>query len=520
LRNPESGLASESPTRSDRHGWLPLAGSLVVIVIYFVLAKSGLVLASIHPSATPVWPPTGFAIAVLLLAGYRMTPPIFLGAFFANVTTAGNVTTSFAIAAGNSLECLLAAFLINRWSDGVRTFETPTTIARFALIAVAATVVSATVGVLSLTVAGFAPAEQFRAIWTTWWLGDVAGALMFTPLFLLWGLDRNQSGRAVARLEGAAAYAAAIVVALVAFSPLLPELKYRAALGFLALLPLLWTALRCNQRDTATVSVILSMVAVWGEKAGASPFSLADPNESFLLLLAFMISVSVPSLALSAAIATRDSTEGELRVSEARMREITARQSLLLAELSHRVNNILSVIQSIAMRTLSDNLSSEQTKKKLVGRLRALARAHELLVDTSWHGARLLDVVKSELEPYAEQVELRGQDVWLTTRAAQSFALLVHELTTNACKHGALSKSEGRVAVEWSVKRETESSCFHFRWKESHGPRVEEPERTGFGMSLLERAVDLEGGNKPVIAFDPAGFRFEVEVPAERILLA
>jgi two-component system CheB/CheR fusion protein len=201
------------------------------------------------------------------------------------------------------------------------------------------------------------------------------------------------------------------------------------------------------------------------------------------------------------------------------MREITARQSLLLAELSHRVNNILSVIQSIAMRTLSDNLSSEQTKTKLVGRLRALSMAHGLLVDSSWQGARLLDVVKAEMEPYAEQVELRGQDVMLTTRAAQSFALLVHELTTNACKHGALSKSEGRVAVEWFVKREADSPFFRFTWKESHGPRVEEPSRTGFGMSLLERAVDLEQGNKPVIAFEATGFRFEVEVPADRVLL-
>ena len=464
---------------------MPLAGALAVIVIYFVLAKSGLVLASIYPSATPVWPPTGFAIAVLLLAGYRMAAPVFLGAFLANVTTAGNVATSLAIASGNSLECLLAAYLINRWSDGVRTFETPTAIARFTLIAVAATVVSATVGVLSLTTAGFAAAAEFRAIWTTWWLGDLAGALLFTPLFLLWGRDRTEGGRAVARFESVAAYVAAIAVALVAFSPLLPELKYQPALGFLAILPLLWSALRCDQRDTATVSVILSMVAVWGQKAGAGPFSLADPNESFLLLLAFMISVSVPSLALSAAISARDITESELRAGEARMREITARQSLLLAELSHRVNNILSVIQSIAMRTLSDNLSSEQTKTKLVGRLRALSRAHGLLVDSSWQGARLRDVVKTEMEPYGEQVDVRGQDVMLTTRAAQSFALLVHELTTNACKHGALSQSEGRVAVEWFVKRETDSPSFCFSWKESNGPRVEEPSRTGFGMSSV-----------------------------------
>jgi two-component sensor histidine kinase/integral membrane sensor domain MASE1 len=519
LRNPQSEPGSTPSTMSGRRVWMTLAGALVVLVIYFVLAKAGLVLASIHPSATPVWPPTGFAIAVLLLAGYRMAAPVFLGAFLANVTTEGNLATSLAIAGGNTLECLLAAFLIYRWSDGIRTFETPAAITKVTLIALVATTVSASVGVLSLTAAGFAEATQFRAIWTTWWLGDLAGALLFTPLFLLWGRDRKQSGRAVSHVERLAAYFAAIAVALVAFSPLLPGLRYQAALGFLAILPLLWAALRCDPRDTATVSVILSTVAVWGQKAGAGPFDLADPNESFLLLLAFMISVSVPSLALSAAITARESSESDLRASEARMREITARQSLLLAELSHRVNNILSVIQSIATRTLSDNLSSEQAKEKLVGRLRAIARAHGLLVDSSWQGARLLDIVKVEVEPFAGQVDVRGQDVLLTTRAAQSFALLVHELMTNACKHGALSKREGRVSIEWSVSRETDTRCFRFSWKERNGPGVVQPARTGFGMSLLERALDLEPGNKPTIAFDPTGFRFEVEIPADRVLL-
>ena len=121
---------------------------------YFVLAKVGLALASIHPSASPIWPPTGLALAAVMLRTYRIWPAIFLGAWVANATTAGSIYTSSAIALGNTLECLLGGYLISRWSDGLRTFDTPAGVAKFALIALCiATPISATVGVGSLTLA-------------------------------------------------------------------------------------------------------------------------------------------------------------------------------------------------------------------------------------------------------------------------------------------------------------------------------------------------------------------------------
>jgi two-component sensor histidine kinase len=354
----------------------------------------------------------------------------------------------------------------------------------------------------------------------TWWLGDLAGALLFTPLVVLWAQALEESKNAEGWMEALAIFIAATLVAIVAFSPLVPDFAYRGALSFLAILPLLWAALRCGPRDTATVAVILSGVAVWGQRADAGPFSLSDPNESFLLLLAFIISVSVPSLALSAATRIRKVTEDELRASESLMREVNARQTLLLAELSHRVNNTLTVVQSIAVRTLSDQLPNDQAKTKLVNRLRALSRAHGLLVNTSWQGARLLDLVEAETEPFATQVEWDGPDVLLTTRSAQSFGLLVHELTTNSCKYGALSTKEGKVQIEWSLRPEPDESCFRFSWSETNGPAVAPPAHHGFGLSLLERAVDLEHGRKPLIAFDPTGFRFEVQVPADRVVVS
>jgi integral membrane sensor domain MASE1 len=159
----------------------PLGSDVVALILvglaYFTFAGLGLHLASINPSATPIWPPTGLAIAAILLWGNRIAPAIFIGAFLINQLTAGSIVTSLAIASGNTLEALIAGYLVRHWAAGEQVFDTPTGVAKFALISLAATVVSATVGVSSLTLAGHAESSKFISIWLTWWLGDFAGAV-------------------------------------------------------------------------------------------------------------------------------------------------------------------------------------------------------------------------------------------------------------------------------------------------------------------------------------------------------
>ncbi len=321
-------LAAAEPRRAPAY-----AIELVVIAaIYFVLAKAGLGLASVHPSATPIWPPTGVAIAALVLRGYRVWPAIFLAAFMANVTTAGSLATSAAIAAGNTLEGVVACYLVNLWSDGRRTFDTPTNVAKFALISVAAAAVAATIGVGSLTLAGFAAPQGFAAVWMTWWLGDVAGALVVTPAIVLWANSDRASFRREALLETAAIIAAAIVVGLIAFSPLLEQTPHRDPLGFLAILPLLWAALRCGPRETATAALIMSGFAVWGTLARSGPFAGGTLNEFFMLLLMFMISATVPTLALSADATLRRRAEERLRLANEEAERLVERRTAALAQ--------------------------------------------------------------------------------------------------------------------------------------------------------------------------------------------
>jgi integral membrane sensor domain MASE1 len=211
-------------------GWSSLLRGLVVAVSYFVLAKGALTLASVHPSASPVWPPSGFALASFLLWGNGLWPAIAAGAFLVNATTAGSLFTSSLIAGGNTLEGLITASLLKRWTASTNPFETPLQVVLFAALALApGTMVSATVGAGSLVIAGFAEPTKFSSVWLTWWLGDVNGQLLATPFIVLWF---KSSFREVGRVELqrlAALLGATIIVGIVAFSPLIQQTSVRGA---------------------------------------------------------------------------------------------------------------------------------------------------------------------------------------------------------------------------------------------------------------------------------------------------
>jgi PAS domain S-box-containing protein len=307
-----AGPAAAARTAGERALLAAVARSIAVGVVYFGVAKAGLALASIHPSATPIWPAAGLALAAVLLWGRAVAPAIFVGALLANALTAGSLATSAAIALGNTLEAVITAVLLRRWAGGTAAFETALGVAKFALLCLGpGTFVSATIGVVSLSLGGYAAWGSFASIWMTWWLGDVAGALVVAPAVVLWA-RASPLAPAGGRAETALLYVAALGVGLVALSPVLEQTTHRGALAFLAILPLLWAALRRGPRETAAIALILSAFAVWGTVLEGGPFARATLNDSFLLLLAFMISACVPSLALSADLDARRSESARL----------------------------------------------------------------------------------------------------------------------------------------------------------------------------------------------------------------
>ena len=245
--------------------------------------------------------------------GNRIAPAILIGAFLINQLTAGSIFTSLAIAGGNTLEAVIAGYLVRRWAEGDQVFDTPTGVSKFALISVAATFVSATIGVSSLTLAGYAEVDSFISIWITWWLGDLAGALVVAPVVVLWAKSEPSSLTPPQITGTVLTYLAAVAVGVMAFSPVLQQTPVRDALAFLAVPPLMWASLRKGTRDTATVALIISAFVVWGTLMNGGPFAKPSLNASFILLLAFMISAAVLSLALSADVAVRRRIEDQQR---------------------------------------------------------------------------------------------------------------------------------------------------------------------------------------------------------------
>src|ERR1700730_7742998 len=330
---------------SFRRGLNYIAGLIGIGLTYFVLAKIGLALALIHPSASIIWPPTGFALAAIVLWGYRAWPAIFLAAMIVNAIAAGSIGTAISIATGNSLEALVGAALINVWSNGRDTFSTSHTVAKFTVICVVlATPISATVGTTSLAIAGYAEWANFANIWLTWWLGNMIGALVVTPLVVLWALSDARAFSRAELTKSAGVITLAVAVGFIAFSPYIHIIAAPGALSFLAVLPLLWAALRRSPRARAVASFILAGFSIWGTFSGAGLFAAASLNDSLLLVLVFLISVSIPSLALSADVAMRKTIEEHLsrthteldRRVEMRTAELASANQALRDEVSRR----------------------------------------------------------------------------------------------------------------------------------------------------------------------------------------
>ena len=186
-------------------------------------------------------------------------------------------------------------------------------------------------------------------------------------------------------------------------------------------------------------------------------------------------------------------------------RELLERRDLLTRELQHRTKNLLSVIQAIASASLRDSHGRET----FFDRLHALAKAQDLIIGGAARGALMTDVVKSALDSFGTRVSIEGPEVFLNPNAAQSFALITHELATNAAKHGSLTAEAGTVSVRWSIDASVAEPTIVFQWQERGGPPVTPPQRRGFGTVLLERAV-ATSGTPPQFDYSREGFGYEV----------
>lgn len=221
-------------------------------------------------------------------------------------------------------------------------------------------------------------------------------------------------------------------------------------------------------------------------------------------------------------VAEANAVAEALHAAFAERKEREAHISFLLREMAHRGKNLLSVVQAMAAQTARQTQDRDEFVRRLSARLQGLASSNDLLVREDWRGADLGELIRSQLAPFVEadghRLLLKGPSIRVSAEASQSLGLALHELATNAAKHGALSVPEGRISIEWQVKREEDEARFRICWREEGGPAVQRPGQTGFGHVVTERMVSHALSGQVTTEFDPTGFRWSLDAPAASVL--
>jgi two-component system, NarL family, sensor histidine kinase FusK len=287
---------------------------VIVSLLYFTAAKLGLMYAVVGNTVTLIWPPSGIALAVLLVSGYRSVPGIALGAFLANAWTGVPLLTVCGITIGNTLEALTGAFLLNRLARFHNSLDRLWDV--FTLIVLAATcstMVSAGIGVAAMALGGVIPLSDYGVVWLKWWMGDMMGMLVVAPPLLVWLSHPHIILSPLKIFEALGLVAALMVVSYAIFGVL--ELAghgyYPAALAVFPFV--IWGALRFGPWGATTVTLISSMLTIWGTTRGTGPFAVGLPVDSLVRLCAFTIIVSITGLLLGASSAERERARADLK---------------------------------------------------------------------------------------------------------------------------------------------------------------------------------------------------------------
>jgi len=522
----------------------PLGLSLLVAIVYFAGAELGLSLATLHQNVTPVWPPTGIAIAALLIFGPRVWPGVFAGALAANLALNLPVASDIGIATGNTLEAILAWYLLQRSKRWDRSFESVRDVMTFIVYAaVLAPLVSATIGSLSVCFGDARQWSNFAWLWLTWWMGDGFGALIVSPLLLSWSLswkiDRTDAP------EIASLLVLLIIVVLIVFGGWFPGPIKIYPLAYLCLPCLLWAALRFDQRIVTGSILLMAAVAVWGAKHGYGPFVQPSSNATLLLLMSFVGTSSLMTLLVAAVTVERRKAEEEKwrlaselerRRADLLNRESHARQQAeeasrlkeeFLATVSHELRTPLNAVVgwsrllrsgkldndgvSHAVEVIERNAAAQRqiiedlldVSRIVAGKLRINTQPVDLLLVI--HAA--IDAVRPAAEAKEIKIGTHVEAPDLIVRAdVERLEQVFWNLLANAVKftpHGGVidvylerSDSLAEVRIEDSGPGVPPDFLPHIfeRFSQADGSSTRKHGGLGLGLAIVRHLIELHGG--------------------------
>ena len=489
------------------HSWLGAVGLFVVVgIAYFLAARVGLVLGASH--GVPIfWPAAGIAVGAFIALGPNARLPV-TGAVVAATIASGiligrSLSLTITFAFFNTGEALLTAWLIERWFGRAFTLEAVAQVLGFVVASAVSEAIAASGA--GIVVHFLESTTSSAHAWRLWFASCSLGIFTVAPLLIGLGQIVRELPPRRELIEGTVGLAT--LAALSVFVISLPQSPWATALPVALVLPvLLWISVRCRPAFAAAAMFIVALAVIWSTTFDVGQFADASIPLADRILAAqtLVLAAALLALVLAALFAERRRSE--------------ERQRVLIAELDHRVKNMLATVSAVASRTQDASGSVEDFVVALDGRIRSMATAHELLSTRRWTGMPMAELVRRELAAYAtsNNTEINGPEVILNAEAGQATAMVIHELVTNAAKYGALSTQSGRVSVRWYWKLNG-SAQLVLVWQETGGPRVEAPRKSSYGTSVVRDLIPYEFGGAVDFSFAPEGVQCRLEIPFDRV---
>jgi len=495
-------LAGAKPFNLDRRG-AELALTLLMTASYFLAARYGLTLLAEPNGVAVFWPASGLAVGALLVFGRESFGPVGTGValatILANATSGRSLGLAVPFALANVVECLAVAWLTDRLLGPSPRFDSLKRVVGIFLAAATGTASGAVVGALTIMSLGASDGSFFQH-WHQWFRSDLIGIIAIAPLIL--GLRTLASSRISAskHVEGVLLLLFVCFTAAATYPGTLSREGLVVSLPISILFPpLLLLAIRhpSTYSQIGASAVAFTMLAcIIIERA------VADDTD-ILWAQITIVSMVASSLSLAALIAERNASE--------------ERRRLLVRELDHRVKNGLSLVQAVVDRSRENASSVEDFYAALGGRIRSMVRTHSMLSREKWHDLELSELIKTELSPYQEILPdtLEGPRVLFKPALVQSLSLVLHELLTNAVKHGALMRPQGRVLVKWHIEEDAAPAIprLVIQWQESGRPLTGEIGQEGFGTSTIRELLRYEADAVVELAFPREGARCTIRIP-------